>query len=272
MLVMRLLNGAELADFIKERQAKQVRALRQAHKVFPKLAIIICGDDGPSQKYVALKKQYGEDIIIDVEVHGVSQAEAKGLIEALNQNPEVHGIIVQLPLPNPEQTDEILAVIAPEKDVDGLTGNSPYDAATPLAINWLLTGYNIDLRGKNIVIVGQGRLVGAPLKRMLENSDLRPVVVDEDTENSAEIFADADVLVTAVGKAGLVTADMIPLDCVVVDAGTTSENGVLKGDLADDVYTRDDLTVTPAKGGVGPLTVAALFDNVIRAADATKNK
>ncbi len=267
---MRILNGAELADFVKERQAKQVRALRQAHKVFPKLAIIICGDNGPSQKYVALKQQYGEDILIDVEVHGVPQAEAKSLIEALNQNPEVHGIVVQLPLPEPEKTDEIIAAIAPQKDVDGLTGNGAFDAATPLAINWLLTGYNIDLRGKNIVIVGQGRLVGAPLNRMFENSGLQPIIVDENTQDPATAFADADVIITAVGKAGLISADMIPLDCVVIDAGVTSENGVLKGDLADDVYERNDLTVTPQKGGVGPLTVAALFDNVIRAADTTK--
>lgn len=267
---MKFLNGAELADFIKERQAKQVRGLRQAHKIYPKLAIIICGDNGPSQKYVALKKQYGEDILVDVEVHGVAQSDAKELIEALNTNPEVHGIIVQLPLPDPSQTDEIVGTITPEKDVDGLSGNGVYDAATPLAINWLLTGYGIELRGKNIVLVGQGRLVGTPLKKMLEASDLIPVIVDENTEKPEEIFADADVIITAVGKAGIITSDMIPLDCVVVDAGVASEGGVLKGDLADDVYERGDLTVTPKKGGVGPLTVAALFDNVIRAADATK--
>jgi methylenetetrahydrofolate dehydrogenase (NADP+)/methenyltetrahydrofolate cyclohydrolase len=268
---MKLLNGAELADFVKERQAKQVRALRQAHKIMPKLAIIICGDNGPSQKYVALKERYGDDIQVAVEVHGIPQSEAKGLIEALNQNPAVHGIIVQLPLPDPTQTDEIVTAIAPEKDVDSLSEDSIFDAATPIAIMWLLSGYNIDLRGKNIVIVGQGRLVGAPLATLLQKSDIEPKIVDEDTKNPAEIFANADIIITAVGKAGLISADMIPLDSVVIDAGMTSDKGVLRGDLADDVYERQDLTLTPTKGGVGPLTVAALFDNVIRAASNTKN-
>ncbi len=268
--MMKLLNGAELADFIKERQAKQVRALRQAHKIIPKLAIIICGDNAPSQKYVALKEQYGEDVLVEVEVHSGPQLEAKDLLEVLNQDPLVHGIIVQLPLPDPTQTDEIVSTIAPEKDVDALSENSLYDAATPIAITWLLSGYNIDLRGKNIVIVGQGRLVGAPLVKMLKKSDLEPIIVDEDTKNTAEIFASADIIITAVGKAGLITSDMIPLDSVVVDAGMTSEKGVLKGDLADDVYDRQDLTLTPTRGGVGPLTVAALFDNVIRAASSSK--
>jgi methylenetetrahydrofolate dehydrogenase (NADP+)/methenyltetrahydrofolate cyclohydrolase len=106
---------------------------------------------------------------------------------------------------------------------------------------------------------------------MLENSGITPIIIDEDTENPEAIFADADIIITAVGKAGLITSEMIPLDCVVVDAGVTSDKGVLKGDLADDVYERQDLTLTPTKGGVGPLTVAALFDNVIRAASNAKN-
>lgn len=267
---MKLLNGAELAEFIKERQARQVRALRQAHKILPKLAIITCGENPTIDKYVSLKQVYGEDILVNVEQHNVAQSEAMELIEQLNNDDSVHGIIVQLPLPDPTSTDEIVDTIAPQKDVDALGKESQFDAATPLAINWLLSGYNINLQGKNIVVVGQGRLVGAPLVKMLRNSDLMPKIVDENTENPEEIFADADIIITAVGKAGLITADMIPLDCVVIDAGTTSENGVLRGDLADNVYERQDLTLSPVRGGVGPLTVAALFDNVIRAAEATK--
>jgi methylenetetrahydrofolate dehydrogenase (NADP+)/methenyltetrahydrofolate cyclohydrolase len=263
---MKLLNGAELAEFIKERQAKQVRALRQADKIYPKLVIIDCTGSPVIAKYVALKQRYAEDILIDVDYCVIEQSEAKKLIKKLNNDPAVHGIIVQIPLPDASQTDEIINEIIAQKDVDALKVDSPYDGATPLAINWLLTGYNIDLRGKNIVIVGQGRLVGAPLKKMLENSGLTPMIVDEDTKNPAKVFADANIIITAVGKAGLITSDMIPLDCVVVDAGLTSEKGVLKGDLAEDVYERQDLTLTPTIGGVGPLTVAALFDNVIRAA------
>lgn len=263
---MKLLNGAEIAEFITERQAKQVRALRQARKILPKLAIISCDNSPIITKYITLKQGYGADILIDVEQYNTSQADVKELIKKLNIDTTVHGIIVQLPLPDPAQTDEIVNLITPQKDVDALSADSQYDSATPLAITWLISGYNIDLRGKNIVIVGQGRLVGLPLKKLLESSSLQPKVVDENTKDSATIFADADIIITAVGKAGLITADMVPLDCVVIDAGLTSEKGVLKGDLADDVYLRDDLTITPKIGGVGPLTIAALFDNLIRAA------
>jgi methylenetetrahydrofolate dehydrogenase (NADP+)/methenyltetrahydrofolate cyclohydrolase len=268
---MKLLNGAELAEFIKERQARQVRALRQAHKILPKLAIISCGENPTIDTYVKLKKVYGEDILIEVVQYKITQSEVKERIKELNIDDTVHGIIVQLPFPDPSQTDAIVDMIAKQKDVDALRKQSMFDAATPLAINWLLSGYNITLQGKNIVIVGHGRLVGEPLLKMLQNSGLEPKVVDENTKKPKEIFANADIIITAVGKAGLVTANMIPLDCVVVDAGTTSENGVLKGDLADDVYERQDLTLTPRRGGVGPLTVSALFDNVIRAAEATKH-
>lgn len=263
---MRILNGAELAEFIKERQIHQVRSLRQSKKIAPKLAIVICGDDPVISKYVGLKQAYAQDILVDVEVHSIAQADATATVKNLNEDESVHGIIVQLPLPNPGQTDEIVNTIAPQKDVDALGKKSTYDAATPLAINWLLTGYNIELKGKKIVIVGQGRLVGAPLKKMFEASNLQPIVVDEDTKNPEAMYADANIIITAVGKPGLIKSSIIPQNCVVVDAGVASEKGVLKGDLADDVYERDDLTITPIKGGVGPLTVAALFDNVIRAA------
>lgn len=261
---MKLLNGKELAQFIMERQIKQVRALRQARKIVPKLAIISCSDSPVIAKYVGLKQKYGADILVDVEQYHVPQNQAIKLIKNLNTDKSVHGIIVQLPLPDTDQTDDIVNTIAPQKDVDSLGENSNYDAATPLAINWLLSGYNIDLQNKKIVIVGQGRLVGVPLAKMLQNSGLQPIIVDENTKNPEKIYAKANIIITAVGKAGLISADMIPQNCVVVDAGVASEKGMLKGDLADDVYERQDLTLTPAKGGVGPLTVAALFDNVIR--------
>lgn len=269
---MKLLNGAEIAGFIKERQAGQVRALRQAHKIFPKLAIIICGDNLSVEKYVALKQKYANEILIDVDIYKVEQADIIKTVETLNVDDSVHGIIVQLPLPNTSQTDEVVNRIAPHKDVDSLALTSEYDAATPLAILWLLAGYNVDLKNKNIVVVGQGRLVGAPLKIMLEKSNLTPKIVDTTTKNSDEIIKSADIIITAVGKSDLITADMIAPNAVVVDAGTSSEKGVIKGDLADDVYERDDLTITPRIGGAGPLTISALFENVIIAAKKAANK
>lgn len=269
---MKLLNGSELAGFIKERQAHQVRGLRQAGGVRPKLAIIITVDHPAIATYVRMKQRYGADILVDVDAYRIKQAEAPALIQKLNGDSSVHGIIVQLPLEDPAKTDEIVDLVAPAKDVDALGKDAVLDPATPLAILWLLAGYNIDLQGKRIVLVGRGKLVGAPLERMLTASEYDVTVVDSKTENTADIIREADIVVTATGKPGLVTSDMIKKGAVVVDAGVAGEQGKTVGDLAADIYERDDLTITPTKGGVGPLTICALFDNVIRAARSTTEK
>lgn len=263
---MKLLNGSELAGYIKARQAHDVRSLRQAGHVQPKLAIIVTVEHPAIEVYMRMKQRYGADILVDVDVHRVAQQEAPELIRRLNEDASVHGIIVQLPLEDPSKTDEIVDLVAPEKDVDALGKNAVLDPATPLAILWLLAGYNVDLAGKKIVLVGRGKLVGAPLERMLLASDQDVTVVDSKTKDSAEVIKSADIVITATGVPGLVTADMLKQGAVVVDAGVAGEQGKTVGDLAPDVYERDDLTITPQKGGVGPLTICALFDNVIRAA------
>lgn len=267
MLVdMKILSGLELVGFIKERQAKQVRGLRQAQNIFPKLAIIQTKDDAVIDTYVRLKKAYGQDILVDVELYKVSQSQAKDTIQKLNQDDSVHGIIVQLPLEDTSETNELLNLVEPKKDVDGLGVEAILDAATPVAINWLIAGYNIELKNKQIVIVGNGRLVGQPLAVMWKNSGYAVTVVDSSTEDIKSEIQKADIVVTAAGSPGVVTSDMLRPDTVVIDAGVASEENKTVGDLALDVYGRQDLALTPKKGGVGPLTVSALFDNVIRAA------
>lgn len=261
----RLLNGSELADFIKERQAKAVRGLRQAYNVLPRLAIIVTVDEPVIEIYMRLKKQYGEDILVDVDIHRVSQKDIFTLIEELNNDTSVHGIIVQLPLEDPTQTDAVCNTIAPEKDVDALGERALLDPATPIAILWLLAGYNVDLKNKKVVLVGKGKLVGQPLEKMLQDSGVQVVACDEDDDIEKEV-ATADIIITATGTPGVLTGEMIPLGATVVDAGVAVEQGRALGDLADDVYSRDDLKITPRKGGVGPLTVCALFENVIKAA------
>ena len=263
---MKVLNGRELAEFIQERQAHQVRALRQAWNVEPKLAIVLTVDNPVIEVYIRLKKRYGADILVDVDIHRVKQAEAPALIEQLNADPSVHGIIIQLPLEDPTQTDELVNMVAPEKDVDALGANAAYDPATPTAIMWLLAGYNVDLRGKKVLLIGRGKLVGAPLEKMLQASDVDVSVADRTTDDLKAETLEADVIITATGSPAILYADMIKQGAVVVDAGVASEDGKTVGDVAADVYDRDDLTLTPVKGGVGPLTVCALFDNVIRAA------
>ncbi len=265
----KLLNGKELAGYIKERQAKQVRALRQAHGISPKLAIVQLKDDPVISTYVNLKQRYGSEILVDVEIHRVPQADAKELITTLNQDDSVHGIIVQLPIEDPAETDLILNLVDTHKDVDALGVKTVFEPATPMAIMWLLAGYNVDLRGKKIVLIGRGKLVGAPLEKQLEQSGYDVDVVTREANDLQKHTKAADVIITATGSPAILYADMIKQGAVVVDAGVASEDGKTVGDVADDVYERDDLTATPKKGGVGPLTVCALFDNVIRAARST---
>ena len=263
---MKLLDGKELAGFIKERQARQIRALPMS----PKLAIVQVKDDPVINTYVRLKKQYAADIGIDVDIYKPSQKNVPELVKQLNQNPAVHGIIIQLPLTDPTQTDEVVNLVAPQKDVDALGENAKFDPATPMAIQWLLNGYNIDLKGKKVLLIGRGKLVGAPLEKILKVSGIDVTVIERSTPDLQGETLQADVIVTATGSPAILRADMIKDGAVIVDAGVSSEEGKTVGDLAPDVYKRDDLTITPKKGGVGPLTVCALFENVIRAAQSIK--
>lgn len=262
---MKHLNGLELAEFIKERQAKAVRGLRQAHLVEPKLAIVVTVDNPVIEIYMRLKKRYGADILVDVEIHKVSMDETEELINRLNNDDSVHGIIVQLPLQDSSLTDKLLNLVDPAKDVDALGKNSLFDPATPTAILWLLAGYGIDLKNKKVVLVGRGKLVGEPLQEMLQKSGVDVVSCDEG-DDIAKTVEQADIIITATGSPGVLTSKMIPKGAVVVDAGVAVEKGKSVGDLSDDVYDRDDLKITPKKGGVGPLTVCSLFENVIKAA------
>ena len=265
---MKLLNGAELAGFIKERQARSVRGLVQAHGIKPKLVIVRTNPDPVVDSYLRLKTSYGEDIGVEVEVCTVDQSQAIERITEYNKDSLVHGIIVQIPLPNSEQTDEVLNSVLPEKDVDGLADTNNFDPPTPVAINWLLAGYNIDLVGKELLIVGQGRLVGKPLAKLWQNSELTPKLADRSTSLSdlKAMTQEADVLVCATGVPGLITADMVKGAVVIVDAGVATDSNGLVGDVSPEVRQLPDITITPEKGGVGPLTVCALFENVILAA------
>ena len=277
---MRFLNGAELRDFIKERQAKQVRALRQSWRVSPKLVIFYSSKSPVTETYMRLKENYGADILVEVERREVEISKLKEEIQKANIDEDIHGIIVQLPLENKNgeklsknETEAILSEISKEKDVDGLNGGD-FIPATAQAISWLLAGYNISLENKKIAVVGQGKLVGAPLSKMFEDSGVDVSKFDElNSSDMKEKLKDFDVVITAVGKPDLINSEMLKSKAVVVDAGTASEGGEIKGDVSDEVRElRKDLIITPIKGGVGPLTVASLIDNVIIAARKVANK
>ena len=282
---MKILDGRELAGFIKERQAAQVRQMSKK----PKLLILRDSDNPVITKYVNLKKQYGEDIgveVLDVCVDVYSRSSeawqgederarpvATGASDALreeiihaNSDPTIDGIIIQLPLINKDKTDEITSLITPSKDVDGLSGHEgAYDSATATAINWLLAGYDIKLQNAKIAIVGRGKLVGAPLYKMFTDSNYNVTLFHRGSDLTK--LNQYDIIITATGAPGLIVDSMVRPGVVVIDAGTASDKGVLKGDLAAEVRNRTDLAaITPEKGGVGPLTVTCLFDHVIHAA------
>lgn len=257
---MKILNGKELAGFIKERQAREVRAMKKK----PTLLILRDSDNPVIKKYVELKKQYGEDIGVNVLDICVDTNALREEIIRANKDTSINGIILQLPIKEKDKTDELTALIAPEKDVDGLSGHGNFDSATATAILWLLAGYDIDLAHAKIAIVGRGKLVGAPLYQMFTNSgyDVSLFHRGDDLTNLNQY----DIIITATGVPGLISSSMIKPGATLVDAGTASEDGVLKGDASDEVRTRTNLNaITPIKGGVGPLTVTCLFDHVIQA-------
>ena len=215
---MKILNGKELAGFIKERQSHQVASIQKK----PKLLIIRDSDNPVITKYVQLKIQYGEDIGVKVEDFRANN-----------------------------------------KDVDGLGENASFDSATATAILWLLSGYDIKLTNQKIAIVGRGKLVGMPLYKMFTNSNYDVTLFHrgDDLTNLKQY----DIIITATGVPGLIVDSMIKPGAILVDAGTASEDGVLKGDLAAEIRKRTDLSaITPTTGGVGPLTVTCLFDHVIQ--------
>lgn len=258
---MKILNGKELAEFIKERQATMIAGFKRK----PQLLIIRDSDNPVILKYVSLKIKYGEDIgafVIDYKADS-SDAVRKKILEA-NENPEIDGVILQLPIREKEKTDELVDLILPSKDVDGLGANAKFDSATATAILWLLAGYDISFTGKKVAIVGRGKLVGAPLLKIFASSQVSVEMFHRGSDLTK--LKDFDIIISATGQPGLILDEYVSAGAVVVDAGTASENGVLKGDVSEAVRARDDLAaITPLIGGVGPLTITCLFEHLLEA-------
>lgn len=261
---MKSLNGRDLASFIKERQAHQVANLG----IKPKLLIIRDSNNPVITKYVNLKIKYGEDIGVEVEDYlAKDSADIAEKITAANKDPNITGIILQLPILEKDKTDKLCNLIKPEKDVDGLGVSAKYDSATATAILWLLSGYDIKLENQKIATVGRGKLVGAPLYKIFTASgyDVTLFHRGSDLTNLKQF----DIIISATGVPGLISSDFISPGATLVDAGTASEDGVIKGDLTPELYARTDLTaITPVVGGVGPLTITCLFDHLLQAASS----
>ena len=278
------IDGLEVARNVKQLVSETVKELT-SQGIKPCLATILVGDNPASQTYVRNKHKACEETGIITKDHRppitTSQNDLNELIDMLNDDPSVHGILVQLPLPNHLDEFDTTTRILPEKDVDGLTphnvgllsiGNGILKPCTPSGIIEMLDFYKIPLEGKNVVIINRSNLVGKPLYHLLLQRNSTVTTCHSRTLNLKEICQNADVIVTGVGNRDkfTLTSDMIKEDAIVIDVATTHHNGKLKGDSDFDEIISKASYASPVPGGVGPMTVAMLLKNTTIAAALSK--
>lgn len=283
-----LIDGRKVSSDIKLELAAKVAERKKSGKKIPHLAIILVGDDGASQTYVDHKvkacKEVGFHYTMMRFADTISEDKLMKHIDHVNDDEDVDGFIVQLPLPPHISVENITEKIRSDKDVDGFTNhnfgsiiskNPLLMPATPFGVMELLRRYNIETEGKNCVVVGASRLVGAPLSMMLvEQGRATVTICHKYTKDLAAITCLADILMVGVGKPGLITADMVKEGAVVIDIGTTRVEGPqfkngysLKGDVEFKEVAAKASYITPVPGGVGPMTIASLLMNTMRAAE-----
>ncbi|PIQ25019.1 bifunctional methylenetetrahydrofolate dehydrogenase/methenyltetrahydrofolate cyclohydrolase FolD [bacterium (Candidatus Blackallbacteria) CG13_big_fil_rev_8_21_14_2_50_49_14] len=272
---MALLEGKIVAAAQEEKLRAQIREL----SVQPGLAVILAGEDGPSKIYVRRKQEACERVGMHSEMvllpGDVSETMLLSEVERLNQDPKIHGILVQLPLPPQIDAKRVLEAIAPEKDVDGfhplnagylLTGTPKQVPCTPLGILHLLKHYEIPLAGKQALVIGRSNIVGKPMALLLLQENATVTLAHSRTQNLSELTQKADIIVAAVGQAQLVTGEMVKDGVVVVDVGMNRMDGKLCGDVDFDSVAPKAAWITPVPGGVGPMTIATLLYNTVKAA------
>jgi len=285
---MQLIDGKQTAKEIKEEIRKEVEQIMQQGGKIPHLAAVLVGHDGGSESYVAYKMKDCEEVgfkssLIRYE-DDVSEGELLDRITKLNQDPEIDGFIVQLPIPDHISEQKVIEAIDPKKDVDGfhavnvgrmVIGLPSFISATPFGIMELLKRYKIETKGRNCVVVGRSQIVGRPLSILLSRKgvDATVTVVHSRTKNIAGICAGADILVAALGSPGFITSEMVKEGAVVIDVGTTrvpsteTKSGFrLKGDVNFNEVAEKCSFITPVPGGVGPMTRVSLLQNTLLAA------
>jgi len=267
--MVQLIDGKLIREKILATLKKQI----QEDKLKPKLAIILVGDDEASKRYIEQKKKAAAEIEAKTEIiqlpSSISEQSLEREISRLNNDKETNGIIVQLPLPKHLNKEKIIENIAKNKDVDGLVSGSPFRPATAEGIMQLLDEYQVKLSGKKAAVLGQSQLVGSPLSLMLEEAGASVTRIDINTPPPiSPLVSVADIIVSAVGKINLITADMVKKGAVVIDVGTNidSKTGKLVGDVDFEKVKEIASLITPVPGGVGPMTVAMLMKNLVQAA------
>lgn len=278
---MKILDGKAVSLKVKESVKVRAEELKKIG-VEPTLAVILVGEDKASQTYVRAKEKACNEYGIKSVAHRLSenttQAELLALINVLNLDDSIHGILVQLPLPKHIDTNTILATIDPAKDVDGfhavnvgklVSGLDGFVPCTPLGVMEILKEYGIDVAGLNAVVIGRSNIVGKPMANLLLNASATVTVTHSKTKNLKEICKNADLIVAAIGKPFFLKADMVKDGAVVVDVGINRlDDGRLVGDVDFDEVAPKCSYITPVPGGVGPMTIAMLLNNTILAAQA----
>lgn len=274
-----LIDGKELAKKIRKELKKEVTNLKE-NGVSPKLAVIMVGNDPGSTVYVRNKSKACEKTGIEFEEflfeENTSEEELLQVIEKLNNDSTINGILLQSPVPKHIDINKAFRTIAPEKDVDGFNpinvgnltiGEDAFISCTPYGVIKMFEEYNIDLEGKNAVILGRSNIVGKPMIQCMLNKNATVTVCHSRTQNIGEITKKADVIISAIGKPKFLKEDMVKKGSVVIDVGINRlEDGSIVGDVDFDKVSKKASYITPVPGGVGPMTIAMLLNNVVKAA------
>ncbi|HRX92003.1 MAG TPA: bifunctional methylenetetrahydrofolate dehydrogenase/methenyltetrahydrofolate cyclohydrolase FolD [Candidatus Izemoplasmatales bacterium] len=271
-----ILDGRKLARTIREKIKEETRIFTERYGKVPRLDVIVVGKDPAGESYVAGKEKACAQVGIISQVHymddKVSEKEMLELIDSLNNNNDVNGILLQMPLPRHLDKDLLIAEISPNKDVDGftptnvakLTNSKPaLVPCTPLGVMQLLEAYKIDPEGKRCVVIGRSQIVGKPLANLLLAKNGTVTICHSKTRNLPEVAKEADILIAATGKPEMVDDTYVKEGAVVIDVGISRVNGQLKGDVSYDLVEKKAGFITPVPGGVGPMTVACLLENTL---------
>lgn len=271
-----IIDGKAVAAAVREQVAAQVQHLRQSG-LRPGLGVVLCGDNPASATYVRNKGRVAEELGLRFELHTPAASstteELLSLVRRLDEDDGIDGILVQLPLPQQVDTDAILSAVRPDKDADGFHplnfgrlaegGQPPVIACTPAGCMELLRRYQVPLRGSRAVVIGRSAIVGRPVALLLINADSTVTVCHSRTRDLPGVCREADILVCAIGRPGMVTAEFVKPGAAVIDVGTTPVDGKVRGDVDRDTVEPVAGWLTPVPGGVGPMTIAMLMRNTV---------
>jgi len=277
---MQLLDGKALSKKIELIVTDEVNSLKEKTGAVPGLAVILVGSDPASSAYVNMKKKACDRVGFYSVTHempeNISQETIENTITMMNKNPSIDGILIQLPLPPQIDTTKILELVDPSKDVDGFhpfnvgrltTGLDGFVPCTPVGVMELLAEYNIDVKGKNCVVVGASNIVGKPMASLLLNADATVEICHIFTDDLKKHTLNADILLVGVGVINLIKEDMVKDDVIIIDIGINrADNGKLVGDVDFENVSEKCSYITPVPGGVGPMTIAMLLKNTLKAA------